>query len=89
MNEIYNGISDGVADGIAIEKGDTIYVVDSEKDSGEVTFGIRKRKVIHDRRYRRELIRRMNSESISKGYISDGLSSRVGDKYVDDWKSDR
>ena len=84
LNDLYQGIDDAVADGIAIENGDTIYVVDSGKDSGEIKFGVRERYEITNDELRAEFVRRINYESVSKRYISDGLSSRFRFEYAHD-----
>lgn len=72
LKKIYNN-EDGVADGIAIEHGSDVYIVDSGRENGSTTFGIRRRRRILDARLRAEFIRRKNNDAISKGYISDGL----------------
>lgn len=84
LNDLYQGIDDAVADGIAIENGDTVYVVDSGKDSGEIKFGVRERYEITNDELRAEFVRRINYESVSKRYISDGLSSRFRFEYAHD-----
>ncbi|MBQ9113915.1 MAG: hypothetical protein IJY05_03225 [Clostridia bacterium] len=81
LKKLYDGVENGIADGVAIEHGNTIYIVDSGKDNGELSFGVRKRKTIQDAKLRTETIRRINNESVSKGRISDGLSSRIGTGY--------
>ena len=78
LDKIY-GVEDGIADEMAIEYGDDVYIVDSGKENGTVTFGIRRKKKISDAKLRFEFIRRTNNDSISKGYISDELSSRIRD----------
>ena len=83
LKKIYNN-EDGVADGIAIEHGSDVYIVDSGRENGSTTFGVRRRRRISDARARAEYIRRNNNESIRNGYISDGLSSKFGDRYDND-----
>ena len=80
---------DGVADGIAIESEDQIYVVDSGCDNGDIEFVIRKIITIKDSEFRAEYARRKNNDSLSKGYISDGLSARFRSGYVSYRRSDR
>ena len=79
LTRLYDG-EDGVADGIAIENGETVYIVDSGRENGEIRFGVKSFFVIEDEKLRAEYLRRKNDDSISKGYISDGLSSRFGDR---------
>lgn len=67
---------DGVADGLAIEYEGTVYIVDSGREKGKLTFGIRRRKKA-SARLRNEFIRSTNNDAVSKGYVSDELSSRV------------
>lgn len=84
LNKIYEGVEDGIADGVAIEKNNTVYVVDSGKESGKIRFGIRARYEIANNELRAEFTRRINNESISKGYIGNELSSRLGFEYDND-----
>ena len=77
LNDLYQGIDDAVADGIAIENGDTIYVVDSGRENGSITFGIRRKKRIIDARLRIKFIRSKNNDAVSNGYVSDELSSKI------------
>ena len=77
LKKIYNN-EDGVADGIAIEHGSDVYIVDSGRESGSTTFGIRRRRRISDARLRAEFIRSTNNDAISKRFVSDEISSRVG-----------
>lgn len=80
LEALYDGFDNMVADGIAISKGDKVYVVDSGKENGEVSFGVRKIKTISDTKTREKAIRRTNDDAISKGFVSDGLSqSRIRD----------
>ncbi len=89
LKKIYGDLSDGIADGVAIESGITVFTVDSGMDGGSLSFGVRYKNVIKDEQTRKEFIRRKNYDSIRKGYISDGLSSRLGIEYVDDRARDR
>ena len=77
LKKIYNN-EDGVADGIAIEHGSDVYIVDSGRENGSTTFGIRRRRRISDARLRAEFIRSTNNDAISKRFVSDEISSRVG-----------
>ncbi len=77
LKKIYNN-EDGVADGIAIEHGSDVYIVDSGRENGSTTFGVRRRRRISDARLRAEFIRSTNNDAISKRFVSDEISSRVG-----------
>ncbi len=77
LKKIYNN-EDGVADGIAIEHGSDVYIVDSGRENGRTTFGIRRRKRISDARLRAKFIRSTNNDAVSKRFVSDEISSRVG-----------
>jgi|GEM_PF-1401294 len=78
LNELYSGIDDGVADGIAVEKGTTVYIVDSGKENGEISFGFKKKITISDDVERKGYLRRINDDAISRAFLSDGLSQRLG-----------
>ena len=77
LSKLYEGVEHAVADGIAVEKDDVVYIVDSGKDNPDLRFGVRKRITIQDDALRAEFVRRVNNDAVSKGYISDGLSSIV------------
>lgn len=89
LNQIYEGAGDSVADGIAIENGNIVYIVDSGKENGSIRFGVRKQLTISDDKLRVEFIRRANNDAVSKGYVSDELSSKFGDKHYNDRGSNR
>lgn len=89
LGKLYHGIDNGIADGVAFENGKTVFVVDSGKENGDITFGVRLKLTISNVDLRKEYIRRKNNESISKRHISDELSSKLGNEYADDRKSDR
>lgn len=84
LKKIY-GNSDGVADGIAIEHGNDVYIVDSGRENGSITFGIRKKIRITRADLRADFIRRKNNDAVSNGYISDGLSQQIGNGLGRDW----
>ena len=77
LKKIYNN-EDGVADGIAIEHGNDVYIVDSGRENGSTAFGVRRRRRISDARLRDEFIRSKNNDAISKRFVSDEISSRFG-----------
>ena len=77
LSKIYNGFDDCVADGIAIENGNTIYVVDSGKENGELRFGIRNTIKISDETLRKERMVKINDRAIQDGFISEQLSGKI------------
>ena len=84
LSKIYNGFDDCVADGIAIENDNTIYVVDSGKENGELRFGIRNTIKISDETLRKERMVKINDRAIQDGFISEQLSGKIrgsSDKY--------
>lgn len=78
LYDLYEGMEEGIANGVALSIEDTVFIADTGISKGEISFGIRKMKKFSDKHLREEYIRRTNNDSISKGYISDGLSSRLG-----------
>ena len=80
VQNIFKDVRDGIANNIAVEKDDVVYIVDSGADDWLATFGVREIIRFTDRKLQSEYVRRINDESVSKGYISDGLSRefRVG-----------
>ena len=89
LSKMYGPIDSAIADGIAIEKDNTIFVVDSGIEGSEIDFGVKSVKTISDNDLRKEYIRRKYDEAIRKGHISYELSSRFGDEYVDSWNGYR
>ena len=89
LRKIYGNENNAIADGIAIEQGNVIYIVDSGIDNGIIDFGVRTSKTISNEKLRKEYLWRKNDESIRKGYVSDGLSSNFGNEYVDSWNGYR
>lgn len=77
LSDIYQGIDDAIADGIAIENDNTIYVVDSGKDNGEIRFGIRLKIEIDDNTLRKQRLVVINDRAISKGFISSELFGQI------------
>ena len=76
LSKIYGEIDNAIADGIAIEHGSDVYIVDSGRENGSTTFGIRRRRRISDARLRAEFIRSTNNDAISKWFVSDEIPSR-------------
>ncbi len=89
LKSIYGDVTDAILNDIAIEKGDIVYIVDSGIDNGELSFGIRKKTRISNDQLRQEYVRRQNGQSIQKGFVSDGLSSRLGIEYDNNRSSNR
>ncbi|MBQ8178314.1 MAG: hypothetical protein IJ033_03880 [Clostridia bacterium] len=89
LYKLYQGHDNCVADGIAIENGNIVYIVDSGKENGEINFAFRKKLSFSNEELRKEYIRRTNNDSVSKGYISDGLSSKFRLGYDNDRGSSR
>lgn len=84
LYSLYSGISDGIADGIAIANGKTVFIVDSGKDNGKLDFGVRRKKIIGDIQLRQDFIRSTKDDTISNGFVSNELSSRIGNKIGSD-----
>ena len=70
---IYAGTDNTIADGIAIEHGKKIYVVDSGKENGKINFGVRKAISISNPILRQERLDKINERAISDGYVSGEL----------------
>ena len=74
---LYEGISDGIADDIAVSHGEYVYVVDSAKDNSQVNFGITRYKEILDASLRTDTIRSINDDAVRNGHVSAELSERI------------
>ena len=85
---IYSGISDGYADGIAISNGKTVFIVDSGRDNGKLDFGVRRIKTIDDAQLREDFIRSTNNDTVSDGNVSDELLEKLGDEVGSDFGRD-
>ena len=77
LRKIYEDLESGIADEIAIAKDDTVYIIDSGKENGKIQMGIRKKFVLSNADLREEYIRRINNDAVSKGRVSDELSSKL------------
>ena len=77
LRNIYGNLDNCVADGIAIENGNTIYIVDSGKENGELRFGIRNTIKISDETLRKERMVKINDRAIQDGFISEQLSGKI------------
>ena len=91
LQKLYADVEDGIANGIAVEYGNKVYITDSSKENGVLKFGIHKDLVyeIDDAQTRKEFIRRKNNDSISKELVSDGLLGKFGNKYDNNRSSNR
>lgn len=89
VQSIFKGVRDGIANSIAIEKDDVIYIVDSGKDDGNISFGVRKVLEISDENLRKAYVKELNNDAISKGYVSDEVSSKLGNEYDNSRRSNR
>ena len=68
----------GIADGIALEQGNKVYIVDSGRENGKLDFGVRRIRTVNDSRLRQDFIRSTNDDTISKGNVSNELLERLG-----------
>ena len=82
LYKFYQDVENGIANNVAIENGNAVYIVDSGCENGDVSFGVRERIKILDDELRSEYVRRTNDDAVSKGYISDGLSSRFAARHA-------
>lgn len=87
LTKLYDGVNDGIANGVAIENGDTIYIIDSGKDNGKLSFGIRKRIKISDNERRVRYIKNINKESAENGYGDRELFEKLGVELDNDSRS--
>ena len=78
LRKVYANMQDGIADNIAIEYENFIFVVDSGKDRGELTFGVRKRITVSDEAKRRRYIQEINKEAAENGYGDREVFERLG-----------
>ena len=85
---IYSGLTDGIADDLAIAIEKTIYIVDSGKEKGKIDFGVKKKFVISDDLKRENYIRRINQESYDNGYGDRELFEKLGVNVDNDSRSD-
>lgn len=77
LYKLYDGVESAIADEIAIENGNTIFVVDSGKENGKIDFGVRKRINISDNTLRIERTVKINDRAISKGFVSSEIFGRI------------
>lgn len=90
LKQFYGDIDNAIADEIAFEYGNRVYIVDSTKDNGEIRFGVRKKFYeIDDDNGRKLFIREKNYESISEDRVSDELSQKLRGQDANNRGSDR
>ncbi len=78
LYKIYEGVDDCIADGIAIENGRTLYIVDSGKDGGQISFGIKETITIIDKKLRQESLEEINDRAIQDRFVSEELFEKLG-----------
>ena len=81
LYELYRGVGNSIANAIAVEDGNTVYIVDSGKEKGKIRFGVKEEIEIVDEVLRAEYVRRKNDRAVSNGCVSDGLFGRFGTRY--------
>jgi hypothetical protein len=74
---MYGPIDSAIADGIAIEKDNSIYVVDSGMEDGLIDFGVRQQIKIDDDKLRKERLEKINDRAVSNGFSSSEISGRI------------
>lgn len=77
LRKIYGPIDSAIADGIAIEKDNSIYVVDSGMEDGLIDFGVRQQIKIDDDKLRKERLEKINDRAVSNGFSSSEISGRI------------
>lgn len=75
---IYDGVESGIADSVGIVKDDTIYILDSGKENGEIDFGVRKKLKIVGDMTRQQRLEAINDKARRNGHISRELLGRFG-----------
>ena len=74
LRKIYGPIDSAIADGIAIEKDNTIYVVDSGIEDGKIDFGVLYYIEIADDNLRYKNMEEINDRAVSKGHVDNEIS---------------
>lgn len=88
LSKVYGETDNAIADGIAIEKDNTIYIVYSGCEEGRIDFGVRRKITISDRTKRLKYIKNINKESYENGYGSREVFERLGLELDNDSRSD-
>lgn len=91
LRKLYSDVEEGIADDIAVEYDNEVYITDSSMESGDFHFGIHRETIyeIDDAETRKQFIRMWNDDSISKERISDGLLGKLGYKQTNSGTSNR
>ena len=77
--DLYKGLSSGVADGIAISVGSTVYIVDTGKDNVQgMRIGFIKKFTISNANIRENYINHINQEAYDNGYGSRQIFEKLG-----------
>ena len=76
LQKVYGDVMSGIADEIAVARGTKVYIVDSGRENGKIKMGVRGILNFSDLALRDEYVRRQNNDAVSKGRVSDGLSSK-------------
>ncbi len=77
LRKIYGLIDSAIADGIAIEKGNTIFVVDSGIEDGKIDFGVLYYIEIADDNLRYKNMEEINDRAVSKGHVDNEISKKI------------
>ena len=77
LANIYADSDNAVADSIAIESGNNLYVVDSGKENGDLQFGVRRIITIADEQLRALNKEKINDRAIQNGHVSDELFGKI------------
>ncbi len=77
LADLYGTMQNGIANGVAIEQGNTVYIIDSGIEDGEISFGVRRRITISDPILRKERLSKINERAISNGFISEPLFGKI------------
>ena len=83
MLRLNKGISNGVANDIALEYGTTVYFIDADKD-GKLDWGIYEKFTIPNKIDREKIIKNVNLEAAQNGYVDNQFFGKLGiklDKY--------
>ena len=78
LSKLYSGIEGGVADNIAIEIDNTVYVVDTGNQNGEISVGFLRKRTIKEDEKRRRYAREINQESYDRGFGNRTVFERLG-----------
>ena len=77
LRKMYGPIDSAIADGIAIEKDKTIFVVDSGIEDGHIDFGVLYYIEIADDNLRYKNMEEINDRAVSKGHVDNEISKKI------------